>query len=132
MERIDDTTWIDDEGCRIVRVHTEGTCAGEHCAIHNPSDHVMNRYPRVMSHEIGALVERVCPHGAHHPDSDSLAYMIEARVRQYKSINELLAEQGDEPVTIDLVDIAQDYGSHTCCEHKCCVHAYPRTWLHRQ
>lgn len=134
-ERIDDTTWIDDHGCRIVRVHTEGTCAGEHCAIHNPSDHVMSRYPWAMSHQQSALVMRICPHGAEHPDPDSLAYMIDARVKQYQRMNAMAynADPDDyAPIEYDLAEIADDYNFHDCCDYRCCEHAYPRTWQHRR
>lgn len=44
-------------------------CEGEHCTIHNPSDHHMNTWP------IARGGERVCPHGIGHPDPDYLAWL---------------------------------------------------------
>lgn len=43
-------------------------CEGEHCTIHNPSDHRMRDWP------IARGGERVCPHGIGHPDPDYLAW----------------------------------------------------------
>lgn len=56
-----------------VRFHSQFSCQrSEACVIHNPSDHHMNRWPRVLRGS--ALVERTCPHGTGHPDPDSLAF----------------------------------------------------------
>lgn len=58
--------------------HRRETCAGQHCAIHNPSDHHMNTWPRVWRGE-RQLLERTCPHGVGHPDPDHLAYVTRTR-----------------------------------------------------
>ena len=53
--------------------HPSNKCAGEYCAIHNPSDHNMVTWRRWLR-ETG-LVERLCPkHGVGHPDPDSVAW----------------------------------------------------------
>lgn len=59
-------------GQRMV-VHNRTACKGEHCVIHNPSDHPMRVFP---THWRGDryLMERICPHGIGHPDPDDLAY----------------------------------------------------------
>lgn len=54
-------------------VHSATACAGEHCVIHNPSDHHMVEWPMVWR-EDRDLMERICEHGVGHPDPDDLAY----------------------------------------------------------
>ena len=56
------------------RVHAPTQCQGTNCAIHNPSRHGMQLWPR----EIYALrVWRTCPtHGNRHPDPDDVAYWV--------------------------------------------------------
>ena len=56
------------------RVHAPTQCQGTNCAIHNPSRHHMQLWPR----EIYALrVWRTCPtHGNRHPDPDDVAYWV--------------------------------------------------------
>jgi len=53
--------------------HPDGKCAGEHCCIHNPSDHHMLDWPMVWRADAGKM-ERICPHGVGHPDPDDAAY----------------------------------------------------------
>lgn len=79
-----------------VKTHSPMQCDGEHCVVHNPSDHHMNTWPivyrmdravqmpstRIESANGGAevmgpvfvLAERTCPHGIGHPDPDSIAF----------------------------------------------------------
>jgi hypothetical protein len=57
------------------KVHSESSCRGRHCVIHNPSDHNMRDWPMHLR-ETG-LVERICEHGVGHPDPDSRAYFDE-------------------------------------------------------
>lgn len=72
-------------------VHQESKCAGSGCAIHHPSDHPLKAAPRIW--ELG-MVWRECRHGAHHPDFDSVANLIDR----------------DGEVTL----------AHNCCRGKCC------------
>ena len=56
-------------------VHAEGKCAGDHCVIHNPSDHHMRDWPTnfrggTMLDPGPVFTERICPHGIGHPDPD--------------------------------------------------------------
>lgn len=55
----------------IVRVHPETACAGEHCTIHNRSEHSMRSFPQHWREDRG-IMERVCPHGVGHPDPDDI------------------------------------------------------------
>jgi hypothetical protein len=52
--------------------HNKEACEGEHCPIHNPSDHHMKDWPTNIRHDRGCLTERMCKHGVGHPDPDSL------------------------------------------------------------
>jgi len=49
--------------------HLKGTCIGEHCTIHNRSDHPMRSFPQFWRSERG-IMERTCTHGIGHPDPD--------------------------------------------------------------
>lgn len=54
------------------RLHSPYACRGEWCVIHNPSNHHMREWPRILREN--TLIERRCPHGIGHPDPDSAAY----------------------------------------------------------
>jgi hypothetical protein len=54
-------------------VHNIKDCKGEHCVIHNPSEHCMREFSTYWRSDRG-LMERICPHGIGHPDPDDLAY----------------------------------------------------------
>jgi hypothetical protein len=54
---------------RVLNVHDKDKCAGEHCCIHNPSNHHMVTWPQHWRDDRG-LMERICPHGVGHPDPD--------------------------------------------------------------
>ena len=58
---------------QTVWVHDKKMCAGEHCCIHNPSDHHMKNWPTHWRDDRG-LMERLCKHGIGHPDPDDLAF----------------------------------------------------------
>lgn len=61
------------------RTHPSNACAGEHCVIHNPSDHPMREFnlhwrQRNRPFDVGLpIMERLCPHGVGHPDPDHIA-----------------------------------------------------------
>lgn len=52
--------------------HPASACKGHHCPFHDPSDHHMKDWPKVI--RSSALTERICSHGVGHPDPDSLAF----------------------------------------------------------
>lgn len=56
-------------------VHAAGTCHGEHCTIHNRSDHPLRAYPQSWREDRG-IMERTCPHGIGHPDPDEVKLVI--------------------------------------------------------
>lgn len=60
-----------------IRVHAGTECAGQRCAIHNPTDHHMRDWPRSIRADRHYLIERICKHGCGHPDPDSLYYIKE-------------------------------------------------------
>lgn len=65
--------WLERHGKLIV--HGPKRCAGQPCALHNPSPHYMNQWPLVvLADRIPPLIERVCSHGVGHPDPDSLSW----------------------------------------------------------
>ena len=57
----------------MIRYHDAEACAGQHCTLHNPSDHHMRDWPLTLRET--TLMERKCPHGIGHPDPDSLAHL---------------------------------------------------------
>ena len=52
--------------------HKPDACAGHFCVIHNPSDHHMKDWPKLV--RASGLIERECKHGQGHPDPDSVDY----------------------------------------------------------
>ena len=64
--------WFDDTGQRIM-VHDAAKCAGQACAVHNPSNHRMSGFKRHWRSD-RKIIERICPHGIGHPDPDDAAF----------------------------------------------------------
>ena len=62
------------DGTILQNVHPAGTCALEHCCIHNPSDHPLRGAPLAWMGPPIRSMARVCEHGLHHPDPDDLAF----------------------------------------------------------
>jgi hypothetical protein len=56
-----------------IKVHDKDDCQGEHCVIHNPSDHLMRDWPTHWRDDIG-IMERICKCGVGHPDPDDLDF----------------------------------------------------------
>lgn len=57
----------------LSNVHPASKCAGQACTLHNPSDHHMKDWPMLWRDD-RKIMERICPHGAGHPDPDEMAY----------------------------------------------------------
>lgn len=57
----------------LTNVHDPGKCAGEHCVVHNPSNHHMKDLPLHWRNDRG-IFERICTHGIGHPDPDQHDY----------------------------------------------------------
>jgi len=86
-------------------VHEAEDCKGEHCVIHNPSQHCMVDYPTHWQADRG-LMERICPHGVGHPDPDDLAFKRDIWTEKYGK------EEADKKVHYESV--------HGCCSEGCC------------
>ena len=57
----------------FLRTHAPDQCSGEHCCIHNPSNHPLRDAPmhwRSDKH----VMERICEHGIGHDDPDDVAH----------------------------------------------------------
>lgn len=70
MQMRDDVAVLENSDERLVNVHSADKCEGEHCTIHNMSDHHMRGWPQHWRSDRG-IMERICPHGVGHPDPDS-------------------------------------------------------------
>jgi hypothetical protein len=58
--------------------HGPAVCAGNHCTLHNPSNHHMIHWPTWWRKNIN-LMNRMCEHGILHPDPDDLAHKHRSR-----------------------------------------------------
>jgi len=83
---------------QVISVHTADKCAGRHCVIHNPSNHLMKDWPTHWRADRG-IMERMCSCGVGHPDPDDLAYKKAVAERDGKKY--------------------YDTGIHGCCG--CCI-----------
>jgi hypothetical protein len=63
--------------------HDAKRCEGTYCPWHNPSQHQMREFPRVIRFDKMGLVERICSHGYGHDDPDSVAFLNNAIDQQY-------------------------------------------------
>ena len=55
--------------------HMPDACRGDHCCLHNPSDHHMKTWRLVFRYDRPPLMERMCQHGVGHPDPDCITYL---------------------------------------------------------
>lgn len=72
------------KGPVAIRTHRKGDCAGEHCCIHNPSDHPLSGAPLNWRAD-RSLMERICEHGIGHPDPDDIEFKRITRGDEYAS-----------------------------------------------
>ena len=63
------------ESTEVTPMHDMKDCKGKYCPFHNPSDHHMKDWKKVVRYDRGGMTERICKHGCGHPDPDSLAWM---------------------------------------------------------
>lgn len=56
-------------GGQEITTHPKEMCEGEHCTIHNNSDHHMIDWPQNWRSD-RRIMERICSHGVGHPDPD--------------------------------------------------------------
>ena len=66
---------------KLTNVHSKESCTGDHCVIHNPSDHCMKDF---LTHwrSDRHLMERICSHGIGHPDPDHLMYVFKTHGKE--------------------------------------------------
>lgn len=83
-------------GTVLLNVHTEDVCAGQHCCIHNPSQHHMLQWPGHWE-PLFKQMWRTCPHNMEHPDPDDLTFHR--------------AKFGDEEVSVSSL-----HGCDGCCQ----------------
>ena len=57
----------------FLRTHAPDECSGEHCVIHNPSDHPLKDAPMRWRSD-KQVMERICEHGIGHADPDDVAH----------------------------------------------------------
>jgi hypothetical protein len=63
------------ESGQTLFTHTQGTCYGPYCAIHNPMPGPWAEWPRLWREDRNIL-ERVCPHGVGHPVAEMYEWAI--------------------------------------------------------
>lgn len=61
---------------RAYNVHDPALCAGQVCVLHNRTKHKMRGWPQHWRSD-RRIMERLCPHGAGHPDPDQWDRMVE-------------------------------------------------------
>ncbi len=59
----------------LLKTHEESKCSGQHCCIHNPSEHHMREWPLNWRQDKGVM-ERICERGVWHPDPDDAAHNV--------------------------------------------------------
>jgi hypothetical protein len=83
---------------KILTTHGPANCMGEHCCIHAPSQHALDKAPLHWIQEM-KMMFRVCAHSALHPDPDALEFHM------------LMSMAGRAPYYD---------GWHECCPTQCC------------
>ena len=65
--------WELESGQRLEGVHRGGSCQGDTCVFHKPTDHHMASWPQIWRYD-RHIFERICPHGVGHPDPDQFEF----------------------------------------------------------
>ena len=65
--------YIDGLG-QTVSVHSKEKCEGQHCVIHNPSDHPLRRYPTSWDEERKLMYRVIEEHRIKLMDPDEVSY----------------------------------------------------------
>lgn len=61
------------EDGNLLKTHGPDQCAGNPCALHNPSDHPLSHAPMKWDHSRNLMI-RWCNHGYWHPDPDDITF----------------------------------------------------------
>lgn len=64
-------TWVINSALKLSNTHPSGTCQGEACTLHRPTNHHMIWWGLHYRND-RAIFERICQHGIGHPDPDTL------------------------------------------------------------
>jgi len=81
MKQINNDTFELDDGLYMLGVHLRSECYPRVCIMHNPTVHVMSDKP-LHWREDRQIFERICEHGAGHPDPDQFGYWKETNQEQ--------------------------------------------------
>lgn len=82
----------------VLSTHGPAHCLGDHCCIHNPSQHALRAAPMVWAQEMRLMFRR-CEHDALHPDPDAM---------EFSNVMALMTGSGWYD------------GWHPCCPQQCC------------
>lgn len=63
----------------LLRTHAAHACRGNHCSIHNPSDHPLRDAPQLWDPRFKSIY-RMCTHGVVHVDPDDFKFKWRAGV----------------------------------------------------
>lgn len=104
-------------GPAVLHTHGPDRCAGEHCVIHNPSDHHMREWETNWRSDLGVM-ERLCPqHGIGHPDPDDVAYQ-KSQGNHWANIHGCCGCCTGEPETVSAKQIMEHAGlTHRQVDH---------------
>lgn len=105
--------YVTGTGQKMRGVHPEGTCALEHCVVHNPSGHHMRGWKTHWRQDRG-IMERICPHGIGHPDPDDMAFHAH-RIQQEARNLEDLGMQEEAVRALDEIEGLGVHGCDGCC-----------------
>lgn len=74
------------DGSKMTNIHpVSDECLEFGCVVHSPTPGPMSNFPYNWRMDRG-IMERICPHGIGHPDSDSAAY-FERTGRGYENVH---------------------------------------------
>ena len=67
------SNYVQIDATLLGNAHNENKCAGQHCVLHNPSDHHMRNWTQAWT-DVTRTMSRVCPHSLTHPDPDDVNF----------------------------------------------------------
>lgn len=96
-------------GGRVLHgVHEEGTCYGEFCCIHRPSDHSMVAWDQRF---VGGAMFRVSPEGDAYPDPDGFQKNSKPNAVRCSSCDEMIVSiHRHDYITCSCGDVSVDGG----------------------
>lgn len=67
----------------VMITHSPSQCVAQVCVVHNKTDHSMRSFPQHWRSDRG-IFERICSHGAGHPDEDQIPFWKATRGEDWK------------------------------------------------